>query len=29
MIDHDSGILVPPGDPRPWQKAMIVLAKKS
>ncbi len=27
MIDHNSGILVPPGDPRALAKAMIVLAK--
>ena len=27
MIDDDSGILVPPGDPRALAKAMIVLAK--
>ena len=26
MIDHDSGILVPPGDPRSLAKAMILLA---
>jgi len=27
MIDHNSGILVPPGDPRALAKAMIVLTK--
>ncbi len=27
MIDHESGILVPPGDPRALAKAMILLAK--